>query len=124
MGFPLRAQQLDPFYKGDSITQPITLTIAVGTLPDPNTWTDIRLSITSQTGVTIHIGLADMLTPPVITGTGPWSVALLFPITEAASDSLPATVCTFQVDMAISGGGQAVLVEGLVEVLRPTATLP
>lgn len=124
MGFPLLGQKLDPIFQGDAITQPITLTIAVGSVPDPNTWANVRLSITPQSGDSITVALADMTTPPAITGTGPWTVVLLFPISEAQSRELPAATCTFQVDVGAAGGGQALLVEGLIAVKTPSKALP
>ena len=125
MSFPVLSQRLDPLNQGDALTQPITLQVYTGTVPDPNTASDWRLSVTADSGETITVALADMVTPPAISTTSyGWSVVLLFPISKTKSRTLPAKVCTFQVDVEYASGQQALLVDGLIEVRTPTKPLP
>lgn len=99
-----------------------TATLTVGTLiPDPNTWTDCRLVITPFTGVSVVVSKASFTTFAV-TGTGPWNVDLVIPLTQAQTLTLNPQACNYQIDF-LAGTQRDILARGTVNVLAPSYPL-
>lgn len=119
----LRGKVLKGFPIGASVVHEIDLDNIVG--PDPATWDTIRFSICDNDGSAYFtVQKADMTVTP--SGTGPWSLVLLIPQTEAQSRLVDVGTGTrkWQLDFATSGGYQDVAVEGTVPVWTPATPLP
>lgn len=113
---PVRNQRLAPFHRGAAFEYgPVPFTIAAN-LPDPATWTDLKLVIHAASGGTDVESSWDDGTAATITGTGPWTVSAYFPLDSDQTVSLTAGLHAFRVIFS-TATQQDCLVEGLVEVL-------
>lgn len=122
MKIPIRNVVLDPFQQGASFFYRFTFT-ADTNLPDPNTWSTLRFSVKSKppcTPVTITVEKGNMTI--TVTGSGPWGIILLVPLTNPATLLLPAQSCRVQLDFSDGTQSDSILT-GTVIVLAADVPL-
>jgi len=117
---PILNAVLPPLPRGAAFSYSLTFTVAAN-LPDPNTWTDCRLAIVPP-GATPVVVSKSAFTTFSITGTGPWTLTVIIPLTAAQSLSLPEGILPFQIDFQVAAGRDD-LVLGTVQVITSPYSL-
>lgn len=117
---PIRGISLQPFHQGAQFSYRFTFTIDAN-FPDPNTWTDCRLTLVPPTGTPVTVSKSSMTFTP--TGSGPWTLVLVVPLTKGQTLSLPTSGCSVQLDFT-TADGEDVILEGSVAILKPKKELP
>jgi hypothetical protein len=117
---PITGARLQAFPVGAQFSYILTFTVNPG-IPDPNTWTDFRLSIVNP-GITITVPKSSMTLDITVIDTGGWTLVATIPLLQTDTTQLIPTNCTFQIDFTASGVSDA-LVLGNVEILQPNRPL-